>query len=52
MKIYVCNVCKKAKPETEYPVTARGRGAGLGSACLAPRSGRLTAVSVMCRPAR
>ena len=24
MKIYVCNVCKKAKLETEYPVTARG----------------------------
>lgn len=34
MKIYVCNVCKKAKPETEYPVTARGKtGRRLGQ-CL------------------
>ena len=52
MKIYVCNVCKKAKPETEYPVTARGKtGRRLGQ-CLSPKSGRLIAVSVMCRPAR
>ena len=29
MKIYVCNVCKKAKSETEYPVTVRG-GTGRG----------------------